>query len=175
MEMLAQNMKALKITPSKHTLAHNIMYGVFLAYNILRNTATKFKMQSFKKDCWPWKGYPDPDIPVNITVLVFGCRTLYLHCFVLIQVAEPFIFMITKFIFFVPFCFTQSYTILAKCEDLSFISTGNYKKLILSKIKEVFLHVCTVRSSHQIALTTSNKTHLVLDNLEIFWSKLKKQ
>ena len=132
-------------------------------------------MQSFKKNCWPWKGYPDPDIPVNITVLVFGCRTLYLHCFVLIQVAEPFIFMITKFIFFVPFCFTQSYTILAKCEDLSFISTGNYKKLILSKIKEVFLHVCTVRSSHQIALTTSNKTHLVLDNLEMFWSKLKKQ
>ena len=63
--------------------------------------------------------------------------------------------MIAQLIFFVSLCVRG---IVVKCgESLSFISTGNYKKLILSEIKEVFLLVCTVRSSHQIALTTSNK------------------
>ena len=37
---------------------------------------------------------------------------------------------------------------LQNVESLAFISTGNYKKLILSEIKEVFLQVCSVRSSH---------------------------
>ena len=56
------------------------------------------------------------------------------------------ILMIAQPIFFVSLCVRG---IVVKCgESLSFISTGNYKKLILSEIKEVFLLVCTVRSSH---------------------------